>query len=48
MKMLEVARPPAPIVAERIGYANVEFLKGLIQDLPVADDSIDVLYPIVS
>lgn len=31
--MLEVARRNAPIVAERIGYANVEFRKGLIQDL---------------
>ncbi len=31
--MLEVARRNAPIVAERIGYANVEFRKGRIQDL---------------
>ena len=31
--MLEVARRNAPIVAERIGYANVEFVKGRIQDL---------------
>ncbi len=31
--MLEVAERNAPIVAERIGYANVEFRKGRIQDL---------------
>lgn len=31
--MLEVARRNAPIVAERIGHANVEFRKGRIQDL---------------
>ena len=31
--MLEVARSNAPIVAERIGYHNVEFRKGRIQDL---------------
>lgn len=31
--MLGVARENAPIVAERIGYSNVEFRKGRIQDL---------------
>lgn len=31
--MLEVARRNAPVVAERLGYANVEFRKGRIQDL---------------
>jgi arsenite methyltransferase len=31
--MLEVARRNAPIVAQRLGYANVEFRKGRIQDL---------------
>lgn len=31
--MLEVANRNAPIVAEKIGYANVEFRKGRIQDL---------------
>lgn len=31
--MLEVARRNAPIVAERLGYENVEFKKGRIQDL---------------
>ncbi len=31
--MLEVARRNAPVVAERVGYANVEFRKGRIQDL---------------
>src|SRR6195256_4915026 len=32
-EMLAVARTNAPIVAERIGYSNVEFRKGRIQDL---------------
>ncbi len=32
-EMLEVARRNAPIVAERLGFANVEFRKGRIQDL---------------
>ncbi|MBG86289.1 MAG: methyltransferase [Verrucomicrobiales bacterium] len=31
--MLDVARRNAPVVAERIGYSNVEFRKGRIQDL---------------
>ncbi len=31
--MLELARRAAPIVAERLGYANVEFREGRIQDL---------------
>jgi ubiquinone/menaquinone biosynthesis C-methylase UbiE len=32
-EMLAVARRNAPIVADRLGYANVEFRKGRIQDL---------------
>jgi arsenite methyltransferase len=32
-EMLEIARRNAPIVAERIGYKNVELRKGRIQDL---------------
>ena len=32
-EMLEVARRNAPLVAERTGFANVEFRKGRIQDL---------------
>ena len=32
-EMLEVASRNGPIVAERLGYANVEFHKGRIQDL---------------
>src|SRR5438067_9164153 len=31
--MIDIARRNAPTVAERIGYANVEFCKGRIQDL---------------
>src|SRR5438874_4955160 len=40
-EMLEVARRNAPIVAERIGYANVEFRKGRIQDLALDLEPLD-------
>jgi arsenite methyltransferase len=40
-EMLEVARRNAPIVANRIGYANVEFRKGRIQDLALDLEMLD-------
>src|SRR5215470_9688103 len=40
-EMLEVARRNASIVAERIGYANVEFRKGRIQDLALDLELLD-------
>ena len=40
-EMLEVARRNAPIVAERIGYANVEFRKSRIQDLALDLELLD-------
>src|SRR5438067_1030477 len=40
-EMLEVARRNAPIVADRIGYANVEFRKGRIQDLALDLEKFD-------
>lgn len=40
-EMLEVARRNAPVVAERIGYANVEFRRGRIQDLALDLDRLD-------
>src|SRR5436309_2599326 len=42
-EMLAIARRAAPVVAESIGYANVEFVKGFIQELALADASIDVI-----
>ena len=39
--MLQVARDNAPVVAERIGYANVEFRKGRIQDLALDLDAFE-------
>jgi len=39
--MLEVARKNAPLVAERIGFANVEFHKGRIQDLALDLDAFE-------
>jgi arsenite methyltransferase len=40
-EMLEVARRNAPIVAQRIGYANVAFRKGRIQDLALDLELLD-------
>src|SRR5947208_3591460 len=40
-EMLEVARRNAPIVAKRIGYGNVEFRKGRIQDLALDLELLD-------
>ncbi|PZR73798.1 MAG: methyltransferase [Chthoniobacterales bacterium] len=40
-EMLEVARKNAPIVAERIGYSNVDFRKGRIQDLALSIELLD-------
>src|SRR6266446_3153114 len=40
-EMLEVARRNVPILAERIGYANVEFRKGRIQDLALDLELLD-------
>jgi arsenite methyltransferase len=39
--MLEVARRNARVVAERIGYTNVEFRKGRIQDLALDLERLD-------
>ncbi|MFQ3577559.1 MAG: methyltransferase domain-containing protein [Verrucomicrobiia bacterium] len=39
--MLEVARRNAPMVARNIGYANVEFRKGRIQDLALDLELLD-------
>jgi arsenite methyltransferase len=39
--MLALARGAAPVVAGRIGYANVEFLRGHIQDLALPLDALD-------
>ncbi|HYG62428.1 MAG TPA: methyltransferase domain-containing protein [Thermoanaerobaculia bacterium] len=40
-EMLQVARDSAPVVAERLGYANVEFRRGRIQDLALDIDLLD-------
>ncbi len=40
-EMLEVARRNASIVAERLGYSNVEFRKGRIQDLALDLEKLD-------
>ena len=39
--MLEVARRNAPIVAQQLGYANVEFREGRIQDLALDLEILD-------
>lgn len=40
-EMLAVARRNAPLVAERLGYANVEFRRGRIQDLAIDLDRLE-------
>jgi SAM-dependent methyltransferase len=40
-EMLDVARRAAPVVAERLGYANVEFRRGRIQDLALDLDLLE-------
>lgn len=40
-EMLTVARDAAPVVAERIGFANVEFRRGRIQDLALDLDALE-------
>ncbi len=40
-EMLAVARRNAPLVADRIGYANVEFRRGRIQDLALDLDLLE-------
>ncbi len=40
-EMLELARRSAPVVAERVGYANVHFRRGQIQDLALDADQLD-------
>src|SRR3989442_12354939 len=40
-EMLEVARRSLPVVAQRIGYTNVEFRKGRVQDLALDLERLD-------
>jgi arsenite methyltransferase len=40
-EMLTVARRNAPLVAERLGFANVEFRRGRIQDMALDVDLLD-------
>jgi arsenite methyltransferase len=40
-EMLDVARRNAPVVADRLGFANVEFRRGRIQDLALDLDRLD-------
>jgi ubiquinone/menaquinone biosynthesis C-methylase UbiE len=40
-EMLAVARRNAPVVAEKLGFANVEFRKGRIQDLALDLEKLD-------
>lgn len=40
-EMLEIARRAAPVVAERLGFANTSFLRGRIQDLALDVEALD-------
>lgn len=41
--MLKVANENRPKVAENLGYANVEFRKGVMEKVPIDDDVVDCL-----
>ena len=41
--MLERADRTRPAVADNLGYANVEFKKGFLEAVPLADDSVDAV-----
>jgi len=41
--MLEVARENCPKVAERLGFENVEFRKGYLEEVPVEDGTVDLV-----
>ncbi len=41
LEMLELARKSAPMISKSLGYANVEFLRGRIQDLALPVDLVD-------
>lgn len=40
-EMLDLARTNAPVIADRIGYANVEFKRGHIEDLKLDHDDLN-------
>ena len=42
-EMLDKARAAAEKVAENLGYSNVEFKKGFLEDIPVDDASVEVV-----
>jgi len=42
-EMLGKAKEAAPKVAEVLGYANVEFREGFLEDIPVRDASVDLV-----
>jgi len=41
--MISLADKGADGIAERLGYRNLEFRKGYLEDLPIEDDSLDVV-----
>lgn len=42
-EMLHLARTSAPKVAQKLGYANVEFKRGFLEDIPLADNETDAV-----
>ncbi len=42
-EMLNLARSSKEDVATKLGYDNVEFKKGFLEEIPLADDSVDVV-----
>lgn len=41
--MLQTARNHAREVAQNLGYSNVEFRKGFLEEIPVEDNSVDIV-----
>ena len=42
-KMLEVARANAQEVSQNLGYNNLEFKQGFLENIPMEDESVDVI-----
>ena len=42
-EMLKVARTNASLVAEKLGYNNIEFKQGFLEAIPVDNTSIDLV-----
>ena len=42
-EMLQISRKNAALVAKNLGYNNIEFKKGFLEDIPIEDTSVDLV-----